>query len=329
MSKIILELDPGIDGALALAYALANDATSPVAAIVTSYGEIQEKQAYDNTNHLLDLLQRTDIPVFHGAQHPLDLMSYTMDQQVSSHHGQNGLGDINLPADFNPTPPPISLNDFINQTCLTEDLIYICTSPLTTLACLLAENPQLPESLSRVIVRAGVFTIAGDASSLAEGNIMADPAAAQQILTANFNLTLVPLDATAQTSLTAQQINNWQTNSVGKQLAAMAEFYFQSYTQKELNCPLADPLAVGIALQPDLVTVSLREVVFVGLDEANYGRNFIIPALQAAQANSIEIVLQTNAHWFGQLFQARMATFLKHLAQPEAPTAAQFQTALS
>ncbi|MBC6498342.1 nucleoside hydrolase [Weissella confusa] len=68
LAEACLDLDTGVDDALALAYALATP-DSDLIGVVSSFGNTQVNTAGENTLKLLELLGREDVPVFIGAAH--------------------------------------------------------------------------------------------------------------------------------------------------------------------------------------------------------------------------------------------------------------------
>jgi len=66
--KMILDLDTGIDDALAIAYALASDEVDLIG-ITSTYGNVVTAEAGQNSLRILELLGRTDIPVYLGLPH--------------------------------------------------------------------------------------------------------------------------------------------------------------------------------------------------------------------------------------------------------------------
>ena len=95
--KMILDLDTGVDDALALAYALATP-DSDLIGVVSSFGNTQVTTAGENTLKLLELLGRTDVPVFIGAAHSSTTDNFETMQVSMDIHGKNGIGDVALPA---------------------------------------------------------------------------------------------------------------------------------------------------------------------------------------------------------------------------------------
>ena len=66
--KMILDLDTGIDDALALAYAV-GDPNVDLIGIISSYGNTLVTTAAQNSLNLLHLLGADDVPVFLGESH--------------------------------------------------------------------------------------------------------------------------------------------------------------------------------------------------------------------------------------------------------------------
>lgn len=68
--KLILDLDMGVDDAMALAYAIASPEVELVG-ITTCFGNVRVDQSARNCLAVLDLLGRPEVPVYLGADRPL------------------------------------------------------------------------------------------------------------------------------------------------------------------------------------------------------------------------------------------------------------------
>ena len=91
--KLILDLDAGIDDAMALAYALASPEVELIG-ITTVFGNVPCAQSMTNCRALLELLGAPDVPVVAGADRALAATEpYTTMVDV---HGANGLGGVEL-----------------------------------------------------------------------------------------------------------------------------------------------------------------------------------------------------------------------------------------
>ena len=67
--KLILDLDTGIDDALAIAYT-AGQTEAELIGITTSFGNVTVDTAVRNSINILDLVGKKDVPVYRGAAHP-------------------------------------------------------------------------------------------------------------------------------------------------------------------------------------------------------------------------------------------------------------------
>ena len=89
---IIIDCDPGLDDAIALAMALRSPELD-VKAITTSAGNQTPEKTLHNALGLLTLMQCEDIPVAAGAGGPL-MRELVIADYV---HGKTGMGNTHLP----------------------------------------------------------------------------------------------------------------------------------------------------------------------------------------------------------------------------------------
>ena len=129
--KMILDLDTGVDDALALAYALATP-DSDLIGVVSSFGNTQVNTAGENTLKLLELLGREDVPVFIGAAHSSTTDNFETMQVSMDIHGKNGIGDVELPTPSRSVEAQTAV-DFIIEAAhkYADDLVIVPTGPLT------------------------------------------------------------------------------------------------------------------------------------------------------------------------------------------------------
>ena len=94
--KMILDLDTGIDDALAIAYALATP-ESDLIGIVGSYGNILVEQGVQNSLDLLEMLGHTEVPVYQGLSHSSTTDHFDVMPISAQIHGKNGIGEVEIP----------------------------------------------------------------------------------------------------------------------------------------------------------------------------------------------------------------------------------------
>ncbi len=243
IKKLILDLDMGVDDAMALAYAIASPEVELVG-ITTCFGNVRVDQSAHNCLAVLDLLGRPEVPVYLGADRPLQATEpYTPPASTALIHGKNGIGGASVPA--SPYEPVGATSadgnaavDYLIDAARTygPDLVYVATGPLSNLALALERDAAAVMSIGRVVVMGGALTVPGNVSAGAEANMASDPEAADAVLRSGRKLTMVGLDVTHRVVLTRRDIAGWTGSGTmaGCAFASMVEHYIGSY---EMNAP--------------------------------------------------------------------------------------------
>ena len=97
--KLILDMDTGIDDALALAY-LATFSDAELLGVIGTYGNVAADTAVRNTAYVLELLELHDVPVMRGSQAPSWAAAFIPDAGCAQFHGTDGLGGFGPSADW-------------------------------------------------------------------------------------------------------------------------------------------------------------------------------------------------------------------------------------
>ena len=228
--KMILDLDTGVDDALALAYAIA-DPNIDLIGVVASYGNNLLEQTAKNSLQLLELLGQ-DVPVFKGLSHSSTTDHFTVMQVSKEIHGNNGIGDISLPEPRHQVQTKDGV-DFIIEAAhqYSKDLIVVPTGPLTNLAAALHRDPQISRLIGNVTLMGGALTVEGNVSEVAEANINQDAEAANEVFTSQLPITMVGLDVTLRTLLTKKETQQWRNlgTPAGIAYAELTDFYIDAY----------------------------------------------------------------------------------------------------
>jgi purine nucleosidase len=196
--KIIIDCDPGIDDALALAFAH-GDPGLEVCGITTVAGNVGLDVTTANALRVRDFIGMGDVPVVPGSTRPL-LRPPLHARHV---HGDTGLGSAKLPEALS-GPAPGHAVDFLVDTISAApgEITLIAVGPLTNIALALRREPALT-SLVRNFVIMGGSAGRGNATPAAEFNMLADPEAAAIVFGAGWTVTMIGLDVTLQTRVTA------------------------------------------------------------------------------------------------------------------------------
>ncbi|WP_136254530.1 nucleoside hydrolase [Onishia niordana] len=281
---IIFDTDPGVDDAQAIAIALAHPEIE-LLGMTTTYGNVNIDTATHNALLLAELAGQS-IPVAQGAAAPLVKPKHPAPAHI---HGANGLGNIELP-DIKSAALSISAPQFIVDTVNARpgEVTLVAVGPLGNLAAALQLDPDLTEKVKQVIVMGGSIKEGGNVTPVAEANIFNDPHAAARVLTADWPLTLVGLDATHRCVLAPKDMDAIAAGQgkLGEVLADSYAFY-RAFYQQALGidgcCP-HDSCALAYLLKPELFTTAKGHlnVVTEGTAEgqtvfAPEGREFLAP----------------------------------------------------
>lgn len=281
---VFVDVDTGVDDAMALAY-LFGSPDAEVVGIASTAGNVAVQQVCQNNLGLLELCRIDGIPVSKGSDQPVSSLLRTAEDT----HGPQGLGYANLP----PTDRRLTAHDSAEAWIIAArehpgELIGVATGPLTNLALALRREPSLPTLLKRLVIMGGAFEYRGNTTPVAEWNISVDPEAAHEVFTVwsaawglgppihlpivlGLNLTeniamtpaLLGRVATEAGSPTAPMsvlddrgTRSVATNPLIRVLEDAMRFYFEFHFDQDEGylAHLHDPLAAGVALDPELVT---------------------------------------------------------------------------
>ena len=268
--RIILDIDPGIDDAMAVLLATQSPELQIEAITVVSGNVIVDKGAV-NALKLVELADRPDIIVAKGAKYPLQRKLIT----AESIHGRNGLGDIELPTPKKKLDPRHAVDviiDIVNAN--PGEITLVPVGPLTNIGLALRHDPTLREKVPEIILMGGSI-VGGNASPAAEANIYNDPEAAKIVFNSGIPITMVGLGATSQAQLHRRHLPTLANSGspIGKFIADIADFYigFSERIGFE-GADLHDPLAVGMAFDQSFATEMKSMLIDVEIrGELTYG----------------------------------------------------------
>lgn len=251
MKRVLIDTDPGIDDAIAILFAL-HARGLEVAGITTVAGNIGLEITTRNALRILALGGHA-VPVVAGAARPLTRPGV----QELAVHGQDGLGGVALPEPLT-TPRHGDAVDWLAATLLgqeagSHDLLAL--GPLTNIARLIREVPKAARRIGRLIAMGGAIDAPGNVGPHAEFNIANDPEAAEIVLAAGLDLTLIPLDVTRQVRADAAFLDRLEQAGTRQALAVrtLIAAYFDRTrdTARPTSRPLHDPCVPLLTLWPE------------------------------------------------------------------------------
>src|ERR1700679_1987566 len=178
---LILDVDTGIDDALALLYACAHDGAR-ILGVSTVVGNVSLAAATRNTRAVLALAGRANIPVWPGAATAISIAT----RDASEIHGATGLGHAILPEPEAGVGLQLHAADSIIDAARSHSgrLILCATGPLTNIALAVMREPELPRLVKRFVIMGGACADSGNVTPSAEFNIWHDPEAARIVFRA-------------------------------------------------------------------------------------------------------------------------------------------------
>jgi len=259
---LLIDTDGGSDDVVALIMALRSSDVR-VSAITVVAGNIPVEQATRNVLCAAELCG-AQTPVYTGAERPL-LRELVTAQWF---HGKDGLGDHGY-APASRQADSRHAVDAIIETVLSNPGIELVTlGPLTNLALAMSREPRIINAIGRCVVMGGAPCCEGNVTPAAEFNIWVDPEAAKIVFRAGLPLEMVGWHLCRGSAALNQE-------DISKILALgtpVAEFVIHSNSVAadayhaqtgDYGISLPDPVAMAIALRPELCTASSMHYVDV------------------------------------------------------------------
>jgi inosine-uridine nucleoside N-ribohydrolase len=252
--KIILDVDPGIDDAVAMCMALF-DPGLEVVAITAVGGNVAPQQATRNVQAILNQLDPPRWPRVGAASLPEHGLP------VDGRHlfGTDGLGGTNFQV-AELRDPHLSEKIICDEVrAAPESVTIVALGPLTNVARAFARDPELPSLVGQVMIMGGAVSGAGNITPAAEFNIYCDPQAARAVFRSHCTKTLVPLDVTNRVILTLDVLDQLPNEStkVGRFLRKILPPAFRAYRQEFglEGIRVHDAVALSALTHPHLFTL--------------------------------------------------------------------------
>jgi inosine-uridine nucleoside N-ribohydrolase len=296
--RMILDVDTGVDDALALALAVRHPDIQ-LEAVLTVAGNVGLDLTTRNTLRVLDWLAASHIAVAAGADRPLKGVR----REATRWHGSDGLGGAALPEAARHARTDAV--DYLIERVMAEpgELTLVCTAPLTNLALAVQRRPELASAVRRVVLMGGVARPPGNVTPVAEFNIYADPDAAAVVFGQSWPVTMVGLDVTTRVQLTRADLE-----AVACQTSPEAVLV-REVTRQLLERPdvpgmaMHDPLAVAVAVMPDLVTTRDVPVEIETIGQHTRGQTVVdLRPAQEAPLRTTRVCMDVDAERFRALF---------------------------
>lgn len=246
---IIIDTDPGIDDALAIAIALFAEELD-VKLITTVAGNVSLENVTNNTLKLLNYWGK-DIPVAKGAERPL--IEPLVD--ASNVHGVSGMEGFDFPEAKTELLLEEHAVNAMRRVIMEskEPVTLVPIAPLTNIAMLLSMYPEVKQNIAEIVLMGGSAG-RGNKGVMSEFNIATDPEAAKIVFDCGLPLVMAGLDVGWNALVYPE--DSEKMRKMGK-TGEMAYCLFKKYRGGSFQTGLKmyDSCAIAYLLCPELYTV--------------------------------------------------------------------------
>jgi purine nucleosidase len=259
-TSIILDCDPGIDDALAIAFAHGHPGLDLVG-ITTVAGNVSLAKTTANALAVCEYVGAAGTPVTAGCAGPLLRPAY----DAREVHGESGLGGAVLPP-ATASPAPGHAIEYLIETVRAApgQITLVATGPLTNIALAVKREPRLADWVREFVIMGG-SSGRGNVTPAAEYNIWADPEAAAAVFRAGWTVVQLGLDVTLRTGASPAVLQRMaDLGPLGAELLLPALEQYRSVREprparglegsspQEAAPPVHDVCAVAWVAQPGL-----------------------------------------------------------------------------
>lgn len=298
--KLIIDTDPGIDDAMAIALAHAMPQINLIG-LTACFGNTFAAQSSRNARYLCDFMGFS-VPVAEGAALPYGEADYTPSANV---HGPEGLGDMETVPQIGKNTEQTAAEFLVEMAAKHKGELVVCAvAPLTNIADALKLDPSFATNIKELVIMGGAYKHNGNITPYAEANIFHDPKAADVVFASEMPIKMIGLDATMLTLLTPHDFHQMAMAAPknGGFIEHISKYYLEFYRSVGVTngCPMHDATAVLACTHPEKFTfekVGLR--VIVSGDE-------IGQTIADESRPPVEVAVSVQGKWAVDYFKERI-----------------------
>lgn len=206
--QVLIDVDTGVDDALALAFAVLHPAIN-LRAVTCVAGNASLDDVYRNTRAVLAVAGAATVPVARGASRPL----IAAPRDAAHVHGRNGLAGLELDVPEE-RASDVHAVELMRQQILASPTppVLIALAPLTNVALLIRMYPEVAAKLGRIVFMGGSASV-GNATPVAEFNTWADPEAAAIVIESGVPTTMYGLDVFYSAAVSEDDVEALESSS--------------------------------------------------------------------------------------------------------------------
>ena len=331
-----MDVDPGIDDAIAIVTALSSDEIE-VVGIATVYGNVLPRVGMLNTLKVLELMDRMDIPVVIGAKRPLKkgLVPSSIRKRREISHGKWGLGSLHVNSpiieeSLKKVGNKMNYHDMLTTSVNNKNFVgfideiinnyrdheisIVATGPLTNIAQAIRHRPEFIRKIGQLSIMGGAYGLAGNingnTTDYAEFNFYCDPEAARVVLSSpglNSKIKVVGLDVTQHPTCRLDKefinrvrisINEGKSSPTSEFILSLLDFKLSHNTIIHLH----DVLAVLLYERPSYFTFR-RGNIDITLKGKLRGRSEFI---DDKISGNVQVAVVVNEYGFKSFLYSRL-----------------------
>jgi purine nucleosidase len=250
--KVILDVDPGVEDAVAMCLALGDPALE-VLAVTATGGMVSPEQATTNVQAIVEQLDPQRWPRLGAA---------SLDQilRCDGPHlfGSDGLCEAHFAVAQRHHRHP-SVKVICDEVRAAPGAVTIVAmGPLSNIAAALKQQPDLASLIGHLMILGGTLAGPGNVTAAAEFNIYCDADAARTVFQSRVTKTLIPIDITRRVTLNLDLLEKLPPEDLphGELLRQLLPGAFRAYRQHlgMEGIHLHDGVAILAAISPELFT---------------------------------------------------------------------------
>lgn len=304
VERIILDVDPGIDDALAILLALRSPELK-VEGLTTVSGNVDVEQC---TKNALKIVEKSGehVKVYRGYAFPF-VKEYV---DARDTHGEDGLGETFFGESSLQAEKEHAV-DFILQSVekYPGEIVIVALGPLTNIAAAIQKAPETMQKIKRIVLMGGTAKRHGNCSPVAEYNFWVDPDAANVVMHAGLDITMFGLDVTHRIIFTpglrevVKQFNAELSSFVFDITQFYVDFHWEQ--EKTLGCVINDPLVIASLIDPSIVQAFPAHVAVETTGPA-IGQSVVDFLQFNTHPSQTKVCMEVNPRQFFEIFLKRL-----------------------
>ncbi|MCA0314633.1 MAG: nucleoside hydrolase [Candidatus Melainabacteria bacterium] len=197
--------------------------------------------------------------------------------------------------------------DSVFLDCIANSKVpitVVTTGPLTNMANLLANHPEIKKNIQEFIIMGGAIRVKGNVEEpghdgTAEWNVYADPAAFKQIVDSKLPIKLITLDLTNELPVTKDFLGKLEAQAEKSRASALAAKLWSLV--KGFDYYFWDTITAAVAIEPGLFTFS-----DIKIDVSTSGKS-MGRTNQALFGRKVQLATQVNKQGFEDLLLSTLS----------------------